>query len=140
MKVDGVDTYTSVVSVQQPVDESLTKPNMKNSVMLAEVEQEKSEKISYEEGQKTGVDKDELLGMLEKVNKFAEVQKVNLRLRMDDETEKLIVSVIDKNTEEVIRQIPSEHAVKLAMNIEEAMQEFFSSNPDHVMSFLADKA
>lgn len=77
---------------------------------------------------------------VDKVNQYAGVQQVSLRLSIEKELGQLVISVVDKDTDEVIRQIPSDHAIKLAKRIDEVMQEFFSGEPGRAISLLNDEA
>jgi flagellar protein FlaG len=45
---------------------------------------------------------------------------VGLRFEMDEDTDKLIVKVVDRESGEVIRQIPSEEVVRIAKVLGEA--------------------
>lgn len=77
---------------------------------------------------------------LEKINQYAEIQQVNLRLSVDKELNQVVVRVLDKDTDEVIRQIPSEQAIALAKKIDEVMQEFFIGGSDLAINLLDDRA
>ncbi len=56
---------------------------------------------------------------VEKSNKMAKKLNSQVRFEVDLETKDLIVKVVDKETNEVIRQIPSEEMVRLASHVEE---------------------
>lgn len=82
----------------------------------------------------------DLQSALDKVNQYAEVQQVSLRLNVEKELGQVVVKVMGKDTDEVIRQIPSDHAIELAKRIDEVMQEFFAGKPDQAISLLNDEA
>ncbi|MAA76329.1 MAG: hypothetical protein CMN28_16685 [Salinisphaeraceae bacterium] len=48
-----------------------------------------------------------------------------LQFRVDDKTEKLVVSVVDRNSGEVLRQIPSEEMLALAEQLNESGRGLF---------------
>ncbi|OPX56823.1 Uncharacterized conserved protein, FlaG/YvyC family [Oceanospirillum multiglobuliferum] len=77
---------------------------------------------------------------LEKINKYAEIQQVNLRLSVDKELNRVVIRVVDKDTDEMIRQIPSEQAIALAKRIDEVMQEFFIGKADQAINLFDDRA
>ncbi|WP_017444745.1 flagellar protein FlaG [Gayadomonas joobiniege] len=54
-----------------------------------------------------------------KVSEFLQVQNRQLNFTLDDESEKLVITVTDKETGEMIRQIPSEEMLELAKRIEQ---------------------
>lgn len=85
------------------------------------------------------VEESELLESIEKVNQYAEAQKVNLLLKVDDDIGRVIVSIVDRATEEVIKQIPSAHAVDLAKKIDEMMVELSGEEPDSILNLINEK-
>ena len=54
-----------------------------------------------------------------KVSKFHDVMKSELKFEIDRDLNMIIVKIKDKDTGEIIRQIPAEVVVKLAKAIEE---------------------
>lgn len=56
---------------------------------------------------------------VEDSNKMAKIMNSQVRFNIDHETGQVVVKVINKETNEVIRQIPSEEMVKLASRAEE---------------------
>lgn len=91
-------------------------------------------------GARQGHEGNEIVTAVEKVNAYAELQQVGLRLKVDQEVNQVIISVVDLESEEVIRQIPSEHAIDLAKKIDEAIQELFIGGQGRPISLLDDKA
>ncbi len=59
---------------------------------------------------------------VEQLNEYRQSLQRDLRFTLDEELGRTIVRVIDRSTQEVIRQIPSETAVQLARNLK-AMQD-----------------
>ena len=135
MKVDSISHYHSELDVSSS-GQSETENNISNS----ELENEHSDvKSTSNPTDGSEVDKDELIGLLDRVNQYAEIQQVNLRLKVDESIDRIIVSVLDQKSGEVIRQIPSEHAIKQAKDIDAALKEFLSPSADRVISLLSDK-
>jgi len=56
---------------------------------------------------------------VEESNKMAQIMNSQIRFNIDHDTGQVIVKVINKETQEVIRQIPSEDMVKLASRADE---------------------
>jgi flagellar protein FlaG len=56
---------------------------------------------------------------VEKSNDTARQMNSQIRFQVDDKTGQVIVKIINKDTKEVIRQIPSEEMVKLASRAED---------------------
>lgn len=61
-------------------------------------------------------------------NKEIKIFNTNLDFSIDKELNKIVVKVIDKETEEVVRQIPSEDILKMAKNFEKYGSFLFNKN------------
>ncbi len=57
------------------------------------------------------------------LNDYVQSLQRDLRFSVDDELGKAVVSVIDRNSQEVIRQIPNETALQLARNLKYQQQQ-----------------
>ncbi len=58
---------------------------------------------------------------------FLQVQNRNLTFSVDEDTDRSVVTVLDANSGDVIRQIPSEDVLALAERIQELQQDIGSS-------------
>ena len=54
---------------------------------------------------------------VEQLNEYAQSFQRDLRFSMDEDLGRTIVRVVDRTTQEVIRQIPNETALRLARNL-----------------------
>jgi flagellar protein FlaG len=54
-----------------------------------------------------------------KLNDYVQSVQRNLQFNLDDESGKTVITVIDRNTSAVIRQIPDDVALKLAQNLQQ---------------------
>lgn len=61
------------------------------------------------------------------VNKAVALQKRSLSFSFDDDSGRSVIKVIDYNTDEVIRQIPSEELLKVAQDIKRLQDEMGQS-------------
>ena len=61
------------------------------------------------------------------MREFVQASQRNLDFSIDDSTGKVVVKVIATDSGEVIRQIPSETALKLAQNLSDASSLLFQS-------------
>lgn len=52
------------------------------------------------------------------INKFVQTFNKDINFSVDEDTGRLVVKVVDKETKEVIKQIPSEEALRLADSLE----------------------
>lgn len=51
---------------------------------------------------------------VEQIQQFTQALTQNLKFSIDEDTGKTVVKIVDMQTQEVIRQIPSEEAIKIA--------------------------
>ena len=62
---------------------------------------------------------DELTGMVNQLNEYMEEAHRGLRFSVDDDSGRTVVRVIDTETDEVVRQIPSEEMLVLIRHFNE---------------------
>lgn len=65
------------------------------------------------------VSAEEMQSAVSKLNDYIQIVRRNLQFSVDEDTGRTVVKVMDVETEEVIRQVPSEEALKLAKHLEE---------------------
>lgn len=63
--------------------------------------------------------RDELDGAVSRLNDFVQSVQRDLEFEVNDETGKTVVRVIDQKTEELVRQIPDELAIRLAEKLQQ---------------------
>ncbi|WNO61825.1 flagellar protein FlaG [Rheinheimera sp. MMS21-TC3] len=61
------------------------------------------------------------------VNKAAVFEQRSLTFTMDEESGRTVVKVIDKNTDQMIRQIPSEELLRVSQDIKKLQEEMGQS-------------
>lgn len=66
------------------------------------------------------VKQEDLAEAVQVINSYVQNLQRDLEFTIDDETDRTIVRVIDSETKEVIRQIPSEAALAIARSLERA--------------------
>ena len=73
----------------------------------------------------TASDKDSLPEMVEALNAKMQQMQRGLRFSVDDSSGRIIVKVMDLDTEELIRQIPSEEALRIMRSVSETQNLIF---------------
>ena len=63
-------------------------------------------------------DPDELQKSVEKIQKFVNLAACDMEFSIDEESGRTVVKVIDRETKDVIRQIPSQEALDLAQALD----------------------
>ena len=71
--------------------------------------------------------KNEVNTAVSELNKTLDSLNVRREFRIDDSINEVIVKIIDKDEQKVIRQIPSEEAIKLSKNIREMVGLLYDS-------------
>ena len=95
--------------------------NTSRPIAPAEVDKLESQLKTQKEpesGQK--VSRDEVEGAVTKLNDFVQTVQRNLQFNLDDTSGKTIITVVDKQTSEVVRQIPDDVAIKLAQDLHQS--------------------
>ncbi len=65
---------------------------------------------------------------LSKLNEIANSQKKELNFHYDERIDKIVVRVVEVNTEKVIRQIPSEEFIRLSLKLDEIIGLLLNQN------------
>ena len=68
---------------------------------------------------------DDLAKILGEVNDALKTLDIKRGYRVDEDLNRTIVSVIDTETDEIVKQIPTEDAIRLAKNINEVIGLFY---------------
>lgn len=58
---------------------------------------------------------------VKQLNEFSRSQERNLQFSFDEALDLTVITVVDSETDEVIRQIPSEEVLRLAQHLEREM-------------------
>ena len=109
MSVESINASNVAASSVQTVATQQTATQQAVNTQTASSESvQPSQKMSAEEVQV----------VLDKMNEFMGNGQHNLNFSIDKDTDDMVVKVMDTETQEVIRQFPSEETLKLAKHIE----------------------
>lgn len=116
MNINGATVKTTSVEVEAPLSPSLTKPE--------EVRQtEKSSAVQLKESETTpkedAITKDEAEAVVDTLNEYTNALQTKLGFSINKEMEKIVVTVRNKETDEIIRQIPAEELLLIQEKMEE---------------------
>lgn len=79
-----------------------------------------SELVTAREPSAALVTEAKLADAVEKINDFIQIARSDLVFSVDEHTGRTVVAVVDAQTQEVIRQIPSEEVLAIAARLDEA--------------------
>lgn len=67
----------------------------------------------------TDISAEQVVEAIGKINDFIQITRRDLQFSLHEETGVTVITVLDAETEEVIRQIPAEEVLAVAANLEE---------------------
>ena len=83
-------------------------------------ESEKEEKPAKKDGSPEGT-REALQTTVDNLNQYAQSLKRNLQFSVDEESDRTVIRVVDSETKQVIRQIPSEEMLSISRRTETAV-------------------
>lgn len=110
---------TRVVSIS-PAQKIQTSATSSASAKVEKLESESKSKQLVEVQERQAVSKAEVEKAVTKLNDFVQTVQRNLQFNLDDVSGKTIITVVDKETSEVVRQIPDDVAIRLAQELQQS--------------------
>ena len=71
-------------------------------------------------------DREQMLDAVAGLQDYVQAEQYNIQFQLDDDSSRMVVKVTEVGSGEVIRQIPSEEALRLAENLSEIRSVLFS--------------
>ena len=135
------------------VRENLVQP-LRNNSQKTDIKDSDKNNSEFEERQEIATDKslsdvvnsreakdvakDELDETISQLNDSLQNVQRNLKFSVDQDAGKIVINVTDKETDEVVRQIPSEEVLELARNLQKASERLNGSIGDSRSQSLAE--
>jgi len=129
--IDNASSIESAAPVSQlPVNVDKT-ANKVNATAVAKTDNVKAEQIiaqtqEAQTAERNAIAPEELTQVVENLNAFVQIMKRNVAFDIDKDSGRDVISVFDADTKELIRQIPSEEALKLLKRMDAAVGLLFS--------------
>lgn len=111
------DTFTSLNAKDAELDQAARLSEQQGSVT-------KTTKLIDKQAEDKGLEQS-LLNSVEKLESLAKLNSKQFKFHIDEQTSSSVVVVTDIETNEVIRQIPSEEVLELASKIDELQEQIF---------------
>ena len=132
-KLPGMNIINSFVrdNLVKPLQNSL-KTDAKNSI-----ESENRQEIASKEASSVimnDTNRKELDETVSQLNDSLQNIQRNLEFRVDEDIGRIVINVRDKETGELVRQIPSEEVLQLAKNLHAASERFNERTDSHSQS------
>jgi len=109
MKVDGMHTFYSMAKARVDV----ARPQPKADVTRITP----AERPAGQADSKGGVPPEKVEQAVKQINDYLQSVQRNLQFSVDQDTNQIVVKVVDAKTGEVVRQIPPESALEIARNM-----------------------
>jgi flagellar protein FlaG len=110
----------SIVTAPPAAAAKSPSPNMDEKVMQQSPPSTDVTKPETEK-KRSEIDKDALKELVDNLREQFRIRNTSLNFSIDEDTESLVVKVIDSDTEKVIRQIPPEEALAFRRRIQELL-------------------
>ena len=117
--------FGTIKSVQPPTAQ--TSPSAPVG-RATEVERTKDLPSAVKEAKETRPDQDSLDEVVSDMNNLVRELHRELQFSIDDESGETVIKVIDRETDEVVRQIPSEEVVRMRRRLQEAAGVIFQDS------------
>jgi flagellar protein FlaG len=110
-----MELFSNVGNVQKSMDYSQVKndDSLHTRKLESSSEVQKDKQDEEIKKKKTETTKEELQDLTEKLNKEMSPLNSDIKFSYNDKVNELVVDVVDKNTDKVIRKIPSDEALHL---------------------------
>ena len=123
-----MDLFANVGNVQQKMDysqnEKINTTHQKPEE-INKTNKDKPEEHIHKEKEK--MTKEKLQDLAQKLNKEMEPLNPDIKFHFNDKIDDFVVNVIDKNTDKVIRKIPSDEALKIMEKMRELVGALFDN-------------
>ena len=121
-----MDLFANVGNVQQKMDYS-----QNEKINTTHQRPEEINKINKDKPEehihKEKMTKEKLQDLAQKLNKEMEPLNPDIKFHFNDKIDDFVVNVIDKNTDKVIRKIPSDEALKIMEKMRELVGALFDN-------------
>jgi flagellar protein FlaG len=98
-------------------------PREPNNASNTKIDEQDEGNIEKNVSDSKAVSLDEARKLADEGNQILENVQRNLQFKVDDSTNQVVMSIIDSNSGEVIRQLPTEEALALAQRLQESEGE-----------------
>ena len=125
--IRGQETTAKTVSANiATLSES--KQSASSSASIKRAESQASEQQSETSGNQAKLTRKDVEEMVEALEDFANTVQTRLNFTIDDDTEDVVVKIMDKETNEVIKQFPAEEILELREKMQDLTGLLFSTN------------
>ena len=122
MAIESMSAANAAANVVQPSQQ----PQQAEKVQRQPVEPQNNERYQEQAKQTQEVSAEKLEAAIDRLNEMMKSGQRSLNFSVDSSSEKVVVQVRDLSTDQVIRQIPNEEALRFAESLDRMMGLIFS--------------
>ncbi len=116
-----------IKSVSNMMDRGLVQGKTVESEKIQQLQRNPAENVKKEnEEQLKKLDKNQLEELSKDINKKFEYLNKYLKIEIDKDLHEPVIKIVDRKTDEVIKQFPPEYLIELAKKIDELVGLLFS--------------
>ncbi|PIE63233.1 MAG: flagellar biosynthesis protein FlaG [Desulfobacter postgatei] len=135
--ITNIDRPETSIKVQNTVSDAVSADITKlsklaqaasSSTITKRAENQASEQKSEETGNQAKLTRKDVVDMVEALGEFANTVQTKLNFTIDDDTEDVVVKIMDKETDEVIKQFPAEELLDLREKMQDLSGLLFTTD------------
>ncbi|WP_286233297.1 flagellar protein FlaG [Thalassotalea sediminis] len=121
--------FSEIAQQSQTVskDEEAKKAELKaielDYAKLKEIEEAQQKKLEAQASKSEEVSNEEIQTAFEEISEFMQIYNRNVNFSMDEQSEKTVIKVFDTESNELIKQFPSDELIELAQKIKGLRQD-----------------
>lgn len=122
MAIESIGAAASGATLVQPSQQ----PQQAEQVQRQPVEAPSSERLQEQAKQTQAISAEKLEAAIDRLNEMMKSSQRSLNFSVDTSSEKVVVQVRDLSTDQIVRQIPNEEALRFAESFDRLMGLIFN--------------
>lgn len=119
MRIDEQGTAVAVVNKSESVSKVVQPRKQKKEITIEDLKTQPRD-LKKQDEQKSP-DVQQLEAAVETANKIMDLSSYHMKFKIDEESERLQVILIDNETQEVIREVPSKQMLEISARMKEVI-------------------
>jgi flagellar protein FlaG len=119
--ISSISTQETGISINNPVQVPATKNIPGNPLRSEQYSVKEQKKTEEKKEQYTEIDKSNFDKQADKLNQVMDLFNYSIRFTLDDESKRMVVKVVNSETDEVVRQIPPKEMLQLMNRLDQVV-------------------
>jgi len=122
MRIEEQGTAVVVVKTTASVARVVQPPQQKKEITISDLKSQPKETTSKDEQKEQEIPEVlQLKAAVDTANKLMDLSSYHIKFRIDEDSDRLQVSLIDNDTQEVIREVPSNEMLEISARMREVI-------------------